>query len=190
MNNLFQQLVAGSEDAFNIYYKRYNGSVYLALKKLCGDEILAQDLTQEVFRNLWDRRDRFNDEDHLRNYLFRMTRCVFLMHQRARRKAIAAENEVRLTTEQADDNVDLVLVMEQVHATVRDALLKLPPQQKMVMELLMLHGLDVKAVARRLQLAPQTVRNHKTQALTFLRKELHSRNLSIARGKKYTQLPG
>lgn len=190
MNNLFQQFVAGSEDAFNIYYKQYNGSVFLALKKLCGDESLAQDLTQEVFRKLWDRRDRFTGEDHLRNYLFRMTRCVFLMHERARRKALAAENEVRPVSEQADDAVDLALIMEQVHAIVRDALMKLPPQQKMVMELLMLRGLDVKAVAKRLQLAPQTVRNHKTQALIFLRKELYGRDLSIVGGKKYTQLPG
>ena len=190
MNNLFQLFVAGSEDAFNIYYKRYNGSVYLALKKLCGDETLAQDLAQEVFRKLWDRRGNLNDEDHLRNYLFRMTRCAFLMHERSRRKAVAAENAVRVATEQADDPVDLVLIREQVHGTVRDARMKLPPQQKMVMELLMLRGLDVKVVAKRLQLAPQTVRNHKTQALLFLRKELYGRDLSIAGGKKYTQSPG
>jgi len=176
MNNLFQQFVAGSEDAFNIYYKRWNASVFLALKKLCGDETLAKDLAQEVFRTVWDRHGQFNDEDHLRNYLFRITRCVFLMHERGRRKAIAAENEVRPATEQADDARDVAVVQEQVFATVQDALMKLPPQQKMVMELLMLRGLDVKVVAKRLRLAPQTVRNHKTQALIFLRKELSRRN--------------
>lgn len=176
MNSLFQQFIEGSEDAFNSYYKRYSGSVFNALKKLCGEETLAKDLAQEVFRMIWDHRGQLNDEDHLQNYLFRMTRCVFLMHERGRRKAIAAENEVRPATEQADDVVDLVVVQEQVFATVQDALMKLPPQQKMVMELLMLRGLDVKAVAKRLQLAPQTVRNHKTQALIFLRKELSRRN--------------
>jgi RNA polymerase sigma-70 factor (ECF subfamily) len=180
MNNLFQQFVAGSEEAFNIYYRRWSGNVYTTLKRLCGDEALAQDLTQEVFRNIWDRYDRFNDEDHLRNYLFRMTRCVFLMYQRRRKKEAAAENEVRPIGEQSDDSLELAMVREQVHATVRDALMKLPPQQKIVMELLMLRGLDVKAVAELLKLAPQTVRNHKTQALLFLRKELYGRDLSMA----------
>jgi RNA polymerase sigma-70 factor (ECF subfamily) len=188
MIHLFQQFVAGSEEAFNVYYKRYNGTVYLALRKLCGNEDLARDLTQEVFRNIWDKRGRLNNEDHLRNYLFRMTRCVFLMNKRNRRKALAAENVVRPGTEQADETVDVIIIQEQVAANVQDALMKLPPQQKMVMELLMLRGLDVKAVAKRLQLAPQTVRNHKSQALIFLRKELMGRDLSI--GKNCSHIPG
>jgi RNA polymerase sigma-70 factor (ECF subfamily) len=179
MNNLFDQFVAGSEDAFNIFYRRYNGNVYAALKRLCGDPILAQDLTQEVFRNVWDHRVQLNNEEHLRNYLFRMTRCVFLMYDRSRKQIAAAEGELRRAAEQADDSRELILAREQVFASVRDALMKLPPQQKLVMELLMLRGLDVKAVAQRLQLAPQTVRNHKTQALLFLRKELYGRDFSM-----------
>jgi RNA polymerase sigma-70 factor (ECF subfamily) len=180
MNNLFHQFAAGSESAFNSYYKRWHGSIYTVLKRLCGDEALAQDLTQEVFKNLWDRRDSIKDEDHLRNYLFRMSRCVFLMYDRRRRKMLSAENAVRWATEPADEDRELIVVQEQVFATVKDALMKLPPQQKMVMELLMLQGLDVRSVANRLQLAAQTVRNHKSQALLFLRKELYGRDLSLA----------
>jgi lambda repressor-like predicted transcriptional regulator len=33
-------------------------------------------------------------------------------------------------------------------------------------------GWSIRAVAKRMQLAEQTVRNHKNQALSFLRKEL------------------
>lgn len=180
MNQLFHQFVTGSESAFNFYYKQWHGNVYIALKRACGDEVLAQDLTQEVFQRVWDRRAGFNDEDHLRNYLFRMSRCVFLMHERRRRKARSAENEVRRAYKPADEAIELIVVQEQVFATVRDTMMKLPPQQKIVMELLMLHGLDVKSVAKRLQLAAQTVRNHKAQALIFLRKELYGRDLSLA----------
>src|SRR5262249_54640560 len=85
----------------------------------------------------------------------------------------------RPIAEQADDSVELAVIREQVYATVRDALMKLPSQQKVVMELLMLRGLDVKSVAKLMRLAPQTVRNHKTQALLFLRKELYGRDLSM-----------
>jgi RNA polymerase sigma-70 factor (ECF subfamily) len=172
MSNLFGQFIEGSEDAFGIYYKRYNGNVYATLKKLCGDEAQAKDLTQEVFRKVWDSRRRFTDEDHLRNYLFRMTRCVFLMHRREQKKATAMEKDLRRMTAEIDDSEELVAMQKQVYAAVKDAMMKLPPQQKMVIELLMQGGLDVKAVAERLRLAPQTVRNHKAQALIFLRNEL------------------
>ncbi|HEY4338275.1 MAG TPA: sigma-70 family RNA polymerase sigma factor [Puia sp.] len=179
MSNLFHQFVEGSESAFNNYYKRYNGNVYATLKKLSGDEAVAKDLTQEVFHNLWNRRAHLNNEEHLRNYLFRTARYFFLMYQRGRRKAAAAEDDLRRATAATDDSIELILVRERAFAVVRDTMMKLPPQQKMVMELLMLKGLDVKAVAQRLQLAPQTVRNHKSQALLFLRKELCGRDLSL-----------
>jgi RNA polymerase sigma-70 factor (ECF subfamily) len=179
MSNLFHQFVEGSESAFNSYYTRYNVNVYTTLKGLCGDEAIAKDITQEVFRNLWDRRAQLNDEEHLRNYLFRTTRYFFLMYERGRRKAAAVENELRRMTPEADDPTEVTLVRERAFAAVLDTMMKLPPQQKMVMELLMLQGLDVQAVAQRLQLAPQTVRNHKSQALIFLRKELCGRDLSV-----------
>ena len=171
MTNLFQDFTTGSVGAFNSYYNQYNGIVYVFVKRLCGDDELAKDLTQEVFQKAWDRRANFNDEKHLSNYLFRVAGCLFLMHERERRKAVAAVSELRRVVQQDQDAVNANLVREEVFAAVQDALMKLPPQQKKVMEL-MIGGLDVKAVAKVLQLAPQTVRNHRAQALIFLRKEL------------------
>ncbi len=43
--------------------------------------------------------------------------------------------------------------------------------------LLYLRGLDVPAVAKLLNLSPQTVRNHKAQATAFLRDRLYDRDL-------------
>ncbi|HLZ86732.1 MAG TPA: sigma-70 family RNA polymerase sigma factor [Puia sp.] len=179
MSNLFQQFASGSEEAFVVYYQRYHKSIYASIKRLCGDDALAEDLTQEVFKNLWDRRAELNDEDHLRNNLFLMARSYFLDNRRRRKIHARAEEELRRTAEPGDD-IELTLVTEEVFAIVEGTMMKLPPQQKMVLELLLLRGLDVRAVAKRMQLAPQTVRNHKSQAIHFLRTELYRLDLSLA----------
>lgn len=180
MSNLFHQFAAGSAEAFNIYYGRYNKIVYAGLCKLSGDEALAKDLTQDVFKNLWHRRTSLRDETHLINYLFFMARSCFRQHQRRKRIAGKAEYELSRTTEPNEESIELTLVTAEVFAAVQSAMMKLPPQQKMVMELLLLGGQDVGAVAKRMQLAPQTVRNHKSQAIRFLRTQLYSRRLSLA----------
>lgn len=176
MSNLFHQFAAGSEEAFSTYYKQYNKIIYASLVRLCKDDALAKDLTQDVFKNLWHHRTRLRDETHLINNLFFMAQSYFRQHERRKRIAAKADHELSHTTESNEASIELTLVKAEVIAALQNAMMKLPPQQKMVTELLILRGHDVGAVARRMQLAPQTVRNHKSQAIHFLRIELTGRD--------------
>jgi RNA polymerase sigma factor (sigma-70 family) len=180
MSNLFRQFLAGNADAYKAYYKRYYANVYASLRRLCaGDDALAQDLTQDVFKHCWDRRGTFTDDTHLANYLFFMAQNLFLQQMRKRRMAEVATEEMRREMLAADADAELAIAREHVLARVENTMMKLPPQQKMVMDLIVHYGLDIKTVAKRLQLAEQTVRNHKSQALIFLRKELYGGSLSV-----------
>lgn len=172
MSSLFQQFLEGAESAFGAYFERYNKSVYASLKALSGDSVLAEDLTQEVFKNLWQRRAEFRDEDHLRNNLFFMARSYFREHRRRQKIANKAEIELSKTAVRVEEPVELDIAREEAFECLEEMMMKLPPQQKLVMELLLQRNGDTGAVAKRLQLAPQTVRNHKTKAINFLRAQL------------------
>jgi RNA polymerase sigma factor (sigma-70 family) len=163
--------VAGNAEAYKVYYDRYHSGVYASLKKYCGDDdALAQDLTQDVFKNCWDRRAGFKDEDHLANNLFYMARALFYQHVRNRMAEKTAEDLGQLLLS-AGDEAAAVESRELTLARIENAIQKLPRQRKQVMELIH-QGWSIRAVAKRMQLAEQTVRNHKNQALSFLRKEL------------------
>lgn len=179
MSSLFQQFSEGAEEAFSAYYERYYKNVFGSLKRFCDDNALAQDLTQEVFEDAWHRRAKFNDEVHLRNALFKKAKSSFLEHRRREKIAGKAWDELSRTMEHSDVVIDRILVQEEAIAALADAMLKLPHQQKIVVDDL-LNGATVGAIAERLQLSPQTVRNHKSQAIRFLRTELYSRGLSLA----------
>jgi len=144
-----------------------------------GDDAQAQDLTQDVFKNCWDRRAGFKDETHLANYLFFMAQTLFLQHLRHKKMTYEATEEMSREMTGAGSDADPAMAREHVLVRLELAMTKLPPQQRKVMGLLVQYGLNVRAVARKLRLAEQTVRNHKTQALTFLRKELYANPLSI-----------
>jgi len=172
MSTLFQKFVAGDEDAYAIYFRRYYAGVYASIKRLCGDDHLAQDLTQDVFKHCWDRRADFRNETHLGSRLFYMVRIYFLQYLRERKLMGDAEEELhRSATTPEEDAIDFILVKEESFLKVERALMKLPPQQKLITELL-LRGLDVKTVAKMLRLAEQTIRNHKNAAIQSLRNEL------------------
>ena len=180
MTEMFHQFSSGSEAAFTAYYERYHRGVYASLKKMCDDEALAKDLTQEVFKDLWARRGEFKNEEHVGNSLFFMAKSFFLQHQRRKERTGKAVDELGRTTGPTEAEVQRTFLTEEVFVAVEQALLKLPPQQKMVMELLSYQDRDVRTVATQLQLAPQTIRNHRSQALQFLRTELYRRGFSLA----------
>lgn len=180
MSILFRQFISGQKKAYAVYFHRYYANVYASLKKLCaGDDALAQDLTQDVFKNCWDRRAAFKDETHLANYLFFMAQTLFLQHLRQKKMTDEATEQMSREMTNAENDVDPAMAREHVLVRLELAMTKLPPQQRKVMKLLVQSGLNVRTVAAKLHLAEQTVRNHKTQALIFLRKELYTNSLSL-----------
>jgi len=166
---LLESLKADSREAFAAVYRRYCDSVYLCSRRLCGDDDLASDLTQEVFKSLWDYRSQLTDARHLRSYIFFMARCHFLDHLRKVRTVQNAEEELALLSEPSEPSIELAIVTEEAFAELEAALRLLSPQRKLVMQLRFFEGLDIRTIAQQLDIAPQTVRNHISQAIDFLR---------------------
>lgn len=166
---LLKALKEDSREAFAAVYRRYSDSVYLCTRKLSGDDDLASDLTQEVFKSLWDYRLQLRDGRHLRSYIFFMARCHFLEHLRTVRREVTAQEELAFMTDASEASIELAIVTEEAFAELEIALRQLSPQRKLVMQLRYFDGMDIRAIALRLDIAPQTVRNHISQAIEFLR---------------------
>ena len=166
---LLDGLRADSRDAFAAVYRRYSDGVYLCTRKLSGDDDLASDLTQEVFKSLWDYRLQLKDARHLRSYIFFMARCHFLEHLRTVRTVIASQEELAVLSDPSEPSIELAIVTEEAFAELEIALRQLSPQRKLVMQLRYFEGMDIRTIASRLDIAPQTVRNHISQAIEFLR---------------------
>ncbi len=54
--NLALELSAGSQKAFNAVFRAYYGKVVNFIESLVKSRIVAEDLSQEVFVNLWNSR--------------------------------------------------------------------------------------------------------------------------------------
>lgn len=166
----FEHFRAGSKEAFAHFYNRYSEHLYLYAKKLTQDPELSDDLTLLAFTSLWDHREKINDPTHLRNYLFTMVHFHFLRQLKKTKKEDEAERELAYRMEQTRHESGEFI--ETVFAELEESIRKLPPQQKLVVELLYFKEIDVKTIANLLDISPQTVRNHKSQALKFLRDEM------------------
>jgi len=158
--------LASALDRFWTPLVRYAASVL-------GEDGAAEDVAQECFVRLWERRETWGLEGSVRGLLFRMARNLALDERRrtgARDRAAEgapARRSAPLPDELAEDAECRALLAAAVEA--------LPDRRREVFVLVRFHGLSHREVAQALDLSPQTVANHLHLALTDLRAALAPR---------------
>jgi RNA polymerase sigma-70 factor (ECF subfamily) len=88
---LLQALQQGGNDAAKSFLRRFRDSVYRYSRSLLNDRDEAEDATQDVFELILSGKASVRDVEHVRPWLFRVTRNRCLMMLRARKRAPAGE---------------------------------------------------------------------------------------------------
>lgn len=116
---------------------------------------------------LWIRRDRLTDIQHLENYIYTMAkRASFEQIRRSLRR-----RRVRLDTpaEASDDALDDELHCKELMARIRQEVERMPKQRRRIFLMSRYEGLTNEQIAQELGLSKRTVETHITLALQQLR---------------------
>ena len=139
--HLLQQATAGDTAAFEALFHHHYERVYGLLFRLMGNRDEAEDLTQEVFLQLYQRPPTHNqrDEHNLSAWLYRVATNMGYNAIRGRQRRWQ-RNTVLVPPEQDPQGDPAKQVAEQETATaVRHALAQLPPRDG---QLLLLRQMD------------------------------------------------
>ncbi|KAA2241280.1 RNA polymerase sigma-70 factor [Chitinophaga agrisoli] len=132
------------------------------------NDIEAEDLVQEAFMKLWRQRQQFSSYAAVRSFLYTSIRNAalnILKHQRVVREHAGAEN----ASEAEEINAEHHLIAAEVSGQLQQALAKLPPGCKQVMELGYLQGLRNNEIANLLQVSVNTIKTQKARGLYLLK---------------------
>jgi len=133
-DDLVRAVAAGEQPALGEIYRRYAGAVWAVAKRVCNDRVLAEDVSQTVFTDLWRRPDRFDPtRGRLRPWLVaqahaRAVDTVRSETARQRRQdreghfAPVTESDVEATVHLAALGDDVRKAVEQLSADERDAI--------------------------------------------------------------------
>lgn len=167
---LVAMLQAGDSRALEYLYDNYSTSLFGVILKIVRDHDVAEDVLQETFTKIWLNR---NSYDRTKSTLFTWMLTI------ARRLGIdrlrSSEFKQRAVNQSLDDFVDMdVLGAEQPflpEATDLPRLLNsLPPEQKLVLDLMYFHGYTQAEIAEEHNIPLGTVKSRMRIALATLRK--------------------
>ncbi|MPZ98162.1 MAG: sigma-70 family RNA polymerase sigma factor [Dehalococcoidia bacterium] len=171
-------LAAGDLRALERLYDRYSALVFSVSLRVLHDRQLAEDVVQEVFLRLWRQPASYDPErGRFISWLMSVTRNRALDEQRrvSRRLRIEDQEEEpgrELQSHDRGDDPQLELVLQEQRRAVREALTRLPPAQRRVIELAYFGGLTQVEIAEQTGDPLGTVKTRVRLAMQKLREAL------------------
>ena len=168
--------------SFSVLYLMYYPKLVRFAKEFVVLEEDAENITQDVFTDLWERRDAIDHIENVNAYLFRLVRnrCLdYLKHKVFEQKYaenVQASFEIELNLKlQSLDRFDVSDISEgnETERLVRDAINSLPKRCRDIFLLSRMKGLKYREISEKLGISVNTVECQMGIALKKLRVKLN-----------------
>jgi RNA polymerase sigma-70 factor, ECF subfamily len=179
-NDLVAAVASGEQAALAEIYRRYAGAVWAVARRVANDRSLAEDVSQTVFVDLWQRPGRFDPtRGRLRPWLIaqahaRAVDAVRSETARARRQ----EREGRLAAP-APPDVEAEVHVAALSDEVRRAVESLDASEREAIMLSYFGGHSYRETAELLGAPEGTVKTRIRRGLTGLRRALEAQGLTL-----------
>lgn len=169
------RVAEGDETAFRYLFEQYRGPFYHTCVQLSGSKEVAEEVVQETFIRIWEKRAYLANLQHPKGYIYKIFQNVLFGYFRyvaAQRKAQGSFLQY-YEAQDADEGIAHKLRQEAQLAFIGEALQQLTPAQLRVFRLIWQEGLSRKQAAEKLGISSNTVRNLLAEAMRVL-KQQHS----------------
>ncbi len=161
------RLQKNDKDAFNSLYWEYHSAIYYNVLKLTRDSLIAEDIVQEVFITLWEKRHQLDPGREIAGWLFVVSYNKSVSHLKRKLKESLANSALQqLLEDSSDESNDLVNA--QVNLLTK-AIEQLPPQKRRVFELCKLQHKTYNVAAEELKLSKHTVKEYLCTAVISIK---------------------
>ena len=171
---LMQRCVEGDRQAFAILYSHYAPLLYKAVYPLTNrSKEDTEEIIQELFVKVWDRRDNMLTIQSFRPFIFRLARnrVIDWYRKKESKKSYCtfySENYADEAISVTDD-----LLFEEYYAIAMEAIAKLPSRQKQIFNLRHTSDLSLSEIAGELRISIHAVKKQLYQATRFVKEYLH-----------------
>ena len=154
--------------AFDTLYWKYHQAVYRNIFKFVKEQIVTEDILQEVFAKLWEKRKEINASQSVAGWLFVISFNLSVDYVRKRLREQTIHKE--LLNLDGDDNysLDRKNIYEEQYQLLEKAIAQLSPKKRKIVTLCKLEGKTYDEVAEELKISRNTVKEHLSIAMVKL----------------------
>lgn len=167
---LLRQIADGDELAFREVYDFYRITVYSFAHSLSHSDVMAEEITQEVFMKVWEKRKQLTDIDYFSTWIRTIARNAvysFFRRRSVEKRVLAQMNQNEKEDSTPQDNLEY----REMEQRIRSVLNQLTPQQRTIYRLSREESKSYSDIAILLNISHHTVKYH----LTNIYRQLHTK---------------
>jgi RNA polymerase sigma-70 factor (ECF subfamily) len=166
-NMLLESIVGGGRSAMHIFYSRHNLRVYRFVLRIVRNATLAEDLTSQVFLDVWRTARQFERRSQVSTWLLSIARFKALTALRQRRHEDIDQEHVLEIADQSD-TPETSLERNKTSAILRACIAKLSAAHREIINLVYYHEKSVEEVGAIIGIPQSTVKTR----MFYARKQL------------------
>lgn len=165
---LVERLHENEVAAFDTLYWKYHEVVYRNILKLVKETVVAEDILQEVFIKLWEKRQEIKASQSVAGWLFVISFNLSVNYSRKKLREQTFHQKLLSLDPGEETGVDRKALQEVQYHLLEQAIAELSPQRRRIVTLCKLEGKTYEEVANELNISRNTVKEHLSAAMVKL----------------------
>lgn len=163
-------LQQGEEKAFTEIFRRYARKLYAYTRRSIGIKEDCQEIVQEAFEALWQKRSNLWSDTQLDAYLYRIVKYKvirYVSHKKVIQKYADHFKAFEVAYEDSRDEGEL----ESLRSMLNTSINRLPERCQMVVRLRIDENLSNGAIAERMNIDKDSVKRYMTYAVSYFKEQ-------------------
>jgi len=166
---LLIKLKSGDRKAFEQLYTIYSNRIYGRLLKLTQSEHLADELLQDTFIILWEKKHQINTELSCKAWLYKVAENGLFQFYRKLARDKKLQEHIAANFTEAYSHTEEDIYLKESKDLLHKAIDQLSPQRREVFTLCKIEGRSYEEAAAILGISPNTVSAHMVKATSAVR---------------------
>lgn len=160
--------ISGFEALFQVNYQPLCVTAY----RIVQDKDVAEDIVQDIFEKLWEKRESLTINSSLKAYLIQSAINQSLNYLKKNKNALSRESFYSSAADENANTTEQAIALKEVSRRADQAIRALPDACRTVFILSRYEQMSYKQIAEKLNISVKTVENQMTKALKHLRRYL------------------
>lgn len=173
-----ENLKHGDVKAFDVLFCKYSARLYNFSVKYLKSAEEAEEVVQEVFLYIWDKRDGLKSDHSFNAYIFTIANNIIKKYFNKKSRDNAFKDDLIYSLLQRENRLDQVIDYKFLLEKVELYINALPNRRKEIFVKRKYDGLSVKQIAEELGISPNTVENQLASAQKQIKDELLKEKLA------------
>jgi len=174
---IVQKILSGDVPSFESVYRYYYPRLNYFAKQYLLDAEASKNVVQDVFTELWDKRNTLQNDTNLNAWLFTVTKnkslkAISQLKSRQHYDNYIKSRQLEINYKSLSDFDTSNFMFEELHTLIESALEKLPPACRKVFEMSRFEDRKNREIAEKLNLSIKTVEAQISKALRSLKTDL------------------